>query len=106
MNHKNEHLLRFGFKFPKGGAHSARTMMLAELTALLANVNSKGATKADYIKAIVDDNCLSKRSGKTRALTSSHLVDLYSLDPSITLFRALSFFWKRDLDAKPLLALR
>lgn len=101
----NDYLLRFGFKFGKGGAHTARTMMLAELKALMVNVNPNRAARTDYIKAIVDENCLSKRSGKTRALTSSHLVDLYSLDPSTALFRALSFFWKRDLDAQPLLAL-
>ena len=94
-----------GFSFEKGGAHTARTMMLDELRSLLSFIDSPDATKADYSKAIMEDNCLGKRSGKTRHLTFRHLVDLYSLDSSHILFRALRFFWTRDQLAQPLLAL-
>ena len=78
--------------------------MLTELEALLSFVEKTDAPKADYLDAIQSANCLGKRSGKTRLLTYRHLVDLYALDPNFVLFRALRFFWNRDVDGQPLLA--
>jgi len=101
----NNNLTRFGFSFGRGGAHTARTMMLEDLRALLSYVDRPNAEKADYLLAIDEENCLGKRSGKTRILTYRHLVDLYSLDPSIILYRTLLFFWQRDPAGQPLLAL-
>lgn len=98
-------LERYGFSYEKGGAHTARTMMLEELGALLSYVDRSDAGKADYLRAIDDENCLGKRSGKTRTLTYRHLVALYSLDESLALFRTLLYFWKRDQAGQPLLAL-
>ncbi len=95
----------FGFSLDKGGAHNARTMMLEDLRLLLSYVDQPTATKNDYLTAIQDDNCLGKRSGKSRTLTKRHLVALYSLDPEVTLFRALLYFWRRDAEGQPLLAL-
>ena len=95
---------RLGFSYERGGVHTARTMMLAELRALLSFVDSADAARADYLEAIQTANCLGKRSGKTRTLTFRHLADLYSLDPGLLVFRALRFFWPRDLDGQPLLA--
>lgn len=94
-----------GFTFGRGGVHLARTMMLNELTILLDHESQSGATRDDYRRAIEEDNCLGKRSGKTRSLTYRHLIDLYSLDPDTLLFRALLYFWQRDSDGRPLLAL-
>jgi hypothetical protein len=102
---KNEKLSRFGFSFERGGAHTARTMMSEELGSLLSYVNRTGAGKADYLRAIDEENCLGKRSQKTRILTYRHLVDLYSLDGSTLLFRSLLYFWNRDPSGCPLLAL-
>lgn len=79
--------------------------MLDELESLLAYVSQPDAPKDEYLKAIVEDNCLAKRSGKTRALTYRHLVDLYALDPKIVLFGAMRFFWQRDPDGRALHAL-
>lgn len=78
--------------------------MLAELRALLSYVDMAGAARADYVEAVQTANCLGKRSGKTRALTFRHLADLYALDPNLLVFRALRFFWQRDVDGQPLLA--
>lgn len=78
--------------------------MLAELRALLSFVDKVDSPKTEYLEAIQTANCVGKRSGKTRALTYRHLVDLYSLDPNLALFRALRFFWNRDIDGQPLLA--
>jgi hypothetical protein len=100
-NNKLEHL---GFSYERGGVHTARTMMFVELRALLAYLDNADAARADYLEAIQTTNCLGKRSGKTRALTFRHLAGLYALDPSLLVFRALRFFWQRDVDGQPLLA--
>jgi len=62
------------------------------------------ASKVNYRKAIIDENCLNKRSGRTRLLTYRHLVDLYGLDTGTTLFRSLLHFWQRDPSARASLA--
>lgn len=102
---KTTQLTQFGFRFNRGGAHLSRTMMLEDLISLLGYINDPNADKKDYLKAIKADNCLSKRSGKTRELTSRHLVSLYSLDTADILFRTLLFFWHRDPAGRPLLAM-
>lgn len=101
FNNKPE---RLGFSFERGGVHTARTMMLVELRALLSYVDAADAAKTEYLEAIQTANCLGKRSGKTRTLTFRHLADLYALDPGLLVFRALRFFWPRDVDGQPLLA--
>jgi hypothetical protein len=102
-HHKNP--TRFGFRLQRSSTHTSRTMMLAELRGLLSYVDHPEAGKVDYRRAIDDQNCLGKRSSKTRLLTSRHLSDLYALDPSLILFRTLVYFWQRDPCGQPLLAL-
>ncbi len=102
---KNKQLSRFGFNFERGGAHTARTMMVEELITLLAYVEHSDADKSDYLRAICHENCLGKRSGKTRILTYRHLVTLYSLERTNIIFRSLLYFWNRDIEGRPLLAL-
>jgi hypothetical protein len=101
----NKALERLGLKFGRSGVHCSRTIMLAELQALLSFVDAPKATKADYLDAIESANCLGKRSGKTRTLTFRHLADLYALDREVLLFRALLFFWRRDESGQALVAL-
>jgi len=96
---------RFGFRRDRGGAHLARTMMLEELKLLFSFVDDPEAGKSVYLQSIVDDNCLGKRSDITRKLTARHLSDLYILDSDITLFRSLRYFWERDTEGQPLLAM-
>ena len=76
-----------------------------DLETLLTYIDNPEAGKATYIRAIQEENCLGKRSGRTRTLTARHLVALYGLEPSITIFRGLLFFWSKDMQAHPLLAL-
>lgn len=104
-NKQNIILSRLGFSFERGGAHISRTMMLQELRALLTYVDYPEAEKGEYLKAINDENCLGKRSGRTRMLTYRHLADLYSLDRACLLFRTLLYFWNRDIAGQPLLAM-
>ena len=101
----NSNLIRFGFNFEKGGAHLARTMMLKDLTSLIDYVDNQNASQDKYIKAIIDENCLGKKSGQTRKISLRHLKNLYILDPDVVLFRVLLFFWHRDPNSRPLLAL-
>lgn len=101
----NNKLTRFGFSNERGGAHTARTMMLVELQNLIDDVGDIQATRETYIMDIEVDNCLGKRSGENRKQTARHLIALYALDPNITIFRSLLFFWTRDEAGQPLLAL-
>ena len=79
--------------------------MLEELRGVLSSVDRPEAGKVDYRRAIDDENCLGKRSSKTRLLTYRHLSDLYALDPSLILFRTLVYFWQRVPCGQSLLAL-
>lgn len=105
MKERNEQLSRFGFRTERGGTHTARTMMLEDLITLLAYVNMPNAAKTDYLRAIYNENCLGKRSGKTRTLAYQHLAQLYTLNHRTVLFRALLYFWQRDINGRPLLAM-
>lgn len=96
---------KFGFSFTKGGVHTARTMMLEDLELLLEAVADPLAAKNVYLNAIIEHNCLRKRSVKSRQLTARHLINLYMLNPSVTIFRVFRFFWQRDKDGHPLTAL-
>ena len=93
-----------GFKAGSGGAHSARTMMLADLTALLSKAPAH-AKRDDLNRLIVDENCLGKKTTSNRWLTARHLADLYGLDQGVTVFRLLRVFWSADAAARPMLAL-
>lgn len=96
---------KLGFSYDRGGVHLARTMMLRELSELLDHVADPAAPRDAYARAIVEQNVLGKRSGQTRQLTIQYLTRLYALDPSVTLFRALRYYWARDDAGRPLLAL-
>lgn len=96
---------RLGFGGEAGGAHLARSYMLEDLQTLLAYTQDAETTKARYQTAVVDENCLGKQSGQTRKLTYRHLRELYGLDPTVPIFHALRYFWERDPEGQPLLAL-
>ncbi len=98
-------LEHFGFRFQKNSAHTARTIMLDDLSLLLDHVSGTNSSREDYLKAIMENNCLGKRSVRTRILSARHLTSLYALDPSLLLFRSLRYFWSRDEKGRPLLAL-
>jgi|SRR6516225_7069037 len=55
----------FGLKFSPGDAHISRTMMLAELDAVLANV-PQGSGAAAYREAILQADVLGKTTDSTR----------------------------------------
>jgi len=98
-------LRKFGFRLGRGGVHIGRTIMLEDIRTLFSYVKDQDSQKIDYANAIVNENCLGKRSERNRKLSSRHLMTLYSLEPSAATFRALRYFWVRDVEAQPLLAL-
>jgi hypothetical protein len=95
---------RVGFRFGRKGTHTSRTIMLDELTILLHQA-SPTATRAEFRKIIVDDNCLGKRTAATRRLSDQRLSELYALDPGVFLFRVMRQLWKAEERGRPLLAL-
>ena len=105
MQEIKDHLSKLGFRGGRSGTHNLRTMMLAELRTLLMYVDNLDASREDYINAILNENCLSKRTESNRKITCDLIQNLYSLDLEIPVFRAMIFFWKRDEIAQPLLAL-
>ena len=94
----------FGFRGGQRGPHASRTMMLAEIRDLL-DAAPDDAPKAVYRGAIMDDNVLGKRTLATRRESYERLGWLYALDPAVAIFRALRFFWQRDQEGQPVLAL-
>src|SRR6266567_2724380 len=93
----------YGFINMPVGAHSSRTMMLAEIRLLLAACQSS-ANLEEYRSAIVDENVLLKKTVATRKATFKWLKELYALDRKILIFRALRDLWDEDTQAQPLLA--
>lgn len=78
--------------------------MLDDLRALLAAVPS-AALRADYAKAVVEQNILGKPTKKARELAFRHLATLYGLDPGVPVFRALRRLWPLSEAGQPLLSL-
>ena len=95
----------FGLKFSSGGAHISRTMMLAELSAVLANV-PKGSCAPDYRDAILQQNVLGKTTDSTRRESLRRLRELYALDPATPIFRLLRKLLALDAASLPLLAIQ
>jgi hypothetical protein len=93
-----------GFRLGKKGTHSSRTMMLAELMAVLSAVPPQGSRR-DYADAVVEGNCLRKSTTSTRRLSLQRLCELYSLDSETPIFRVLRRLWDADPSSRPLLAL-
>jgi hypothetical protein len=63
------------------------------------------ASRADYVREVIDTNSLGKPTKKARELALRHLAALYGLDPSLALFRTFRRLWLSDEAARPVLAL-
>jgi hypothetical protein len=94
----------YGFINESVGAHSSRTMMLAEIR-LLLTACPQSSSLEEYRSAIIDENVLLKKTVATRKVSFRLMRVLYGLDRKILLFRALRDLWDEDTQAQPLLAL-
>lgn len=101
---KDQQLAKFGYRFGRNGPHASRTMMLDELSTLLATA-PVGAARSEYRREVVELNVLGKPTMKARELTFRHLTDLYGLDPALPVFRIFHRLWEQDEPARPMLAL-
>lgn len=99
-----ERLSSFGFRFGKTSIHTSRTLMLVELSTLLA-ICSPDANKEDLYRAIIEDNLLGKTTVMARKLTAERLAGLYSLDAKVCVFRVMRHFWTIEEQGRPVLAL-
>jgi len=93
-----------GFRLGDKGTHSTRTIMVEELTTLFASVPAT-ANSDTYNRAVLEDNCLGKRTAATRRQTLQRLRELYALDIDLPLFRTLRKLWVDHDSSRPLLAL-
>jgi hypothetical protein len=91
-------------KITSGGAHTSRTMMLADLRALLASTPEE-ATRDQYRHAVLENNVLGKGSTSARQRSFRYLRELYLLDLDEPSFLALRKVWAHDIEAQPLIAL-
>ena len=94
----------WGFRFGERGTHTSRTIMLDELSQLLDAAPGE-ASRRDYAQAVMEGNCLGKRTAATRKLSLQRLTELYGLDARLLLFRVLKRLWGRHASSRPLLAL-
>ena len=94
----------WGFRAGERGAHTSRTIMLQEMTHLLA-ATGMSASRYDYVCAVIEDNCLGKRTAATRRHSLQRLTELYGLDRCLLLFRVFRELWERHESSRPLLAL-
>ncbi len=94
-----------GFKSGRNGAHSARSMMIVELS-LLLEAHPDGAELAQIKEDIEVFNILQKPTSNSRRLTYRHLLDLYGLEDRICLFRVFRKLWWQAPEARAVLALQ
>ena len=94
----------WGFRSGDRGTHTSRTIMLDELSHLLDAVPGD-AVRDEYVDAVMEHNCLGKRTAATRKLSLQRLTELYALDPQVVLFRVLRNLWGGNEKSRPLLAL-
>lgn len=78
--------------------------MFSELQSLLDSVPGDVAP-GDYKQAVLEANCLGKRTLSTRKLSLQRLSELYALDPSVPLFRVMRSLWQSNPDGRRQLAL-
>lgn len=78
--------------------------MLSELAQVLDAVPAEGSQE-DYAKAVIEENCLGKRTTANRRISLQHLRELYALDRRVLLFYVLRKLWLRDSRDHALLAL-
>ena len=102
--HVPRHTEVHGFRIDPTGTHLSSTIRLEELRSLLGR-RSFTATVGDYRAAIVDQNLLGKPTVSARRILFERLRELYGMDPTLLVFRALIDLWDVDDSAQPMIAL-
>ena len=97
-------LISYGFTDRKSSIHTRRTLMLHELTEVLSFVED-GASSETYQQAIIEENITRKKSASNRVYTATYLKGLYALEETDLLFHVMRYFWDKNPNARPMLAL-
>ena len=100
----NNQAIGWGFRSGDRGTHTSRTIMLDELSHLLDAAPGE-VSREGYADAVMEHNCLGKRTAATRKLSLQRLTELYGLDAQLILFRVLRDLWGRRESSRPLLSL-
>ena len=74
--------------------------MFLEIDSLFSYLGNVSFKPDDVKKAIVVENCLSKKSQNNREITYRNLHVLYILDSSSFLFHAFQYYWWKDENAR------
>jgi hypothetical protein len=99
---QNSKLSSFGIRVSGGGAHQSKTMMFAELEALMG---TGASTSEEFRSAAIDENAIGKATSNTRRLTYRHMASLYGLGDQPPLTKTLIRIWKSDVQGRRLQAL-
>jgi len=92
-----------GFRFAPGGIHLSKTMMLAELRAVIVGVAAPQPGEVE--RAVVTENLLAKATGTARRLALSRLNTLYGITKAVPVQTVALHLWRRSQAGQPLLAL-
>jgi hypothetical protein len=93
-------LMRLGIKLDGGGPHQSKTMMLAELSTLLASGHGDNPTDE-----VLRQNILGKASVRAREVALTMLRRLYAIGETTPVGTVLRRLWLLDSEARPRLAL-
>ena len=86
-----------------GGTNTSHTIAVTHLKSLLTALPAS-ASRQQYEDAAVEQNLLGRATVEGRKRTFRYLRELYLLDPTRILFRALRDLWDEDPAVQPLLA--
>ncbi len=100
-----QQLIKLGFRLGNSGAHSSRSMMIAELKTLLLG-RPENATLDDYKMDVEVFNVLHKPTENARKYTFQPITTLYGLSPDIPLFKIFRQWWELSNESQPVLALQ
>jgi hypothetical protein len=91
-----------GVRIAPGGVHLTKTMMLAELTAVLNAVPDSDPPAVE--RGVLADNLLGKPTGTARRLALSRLNTLYGIVNPLPIQTVALRLWPRNTTGRPLLA--
>jgi len=92
-----------GLRISGGGGHQSKTIMLHELSLLLAEAKSRNLT--DALAAVSAENLFGKTSGAAGLSVLANLTKLYGIKSPPPITRAMIRLWAMDAAGRPMLAL-
>lgn len=85
----------WGFRTGDSGPHSSRSLMLDDMEWAMSEFAEANVTAEDFHSAIVDENCLMKRTYGARKSAYKALRRIYGLDTSLPLFAVMRKLYRQ-----------